>query len=265
MRKEMNISIDEIRSKKGFISDMDGVIYHGNMLLPGAAEFVDWLYRNDKNFLFLTNSSERSPKELQQKLARMGLDVSEEHFYTSGQATAKFLSQQKPGCSAYIIGAAGLAGALYEAGITINDVDPDYVVIGETSSYNYEMITKATELVRAGARLISTNPDMTGPSERGLMPACRALTAPVEMVTGKQAYSIGKPNALMMRTALKILGVHSGEAVMIGDRMDTDIIAGMESGLTTVLVLTGVTSRDDLGDYPYMPNIILDGIGNIAD
>ena len=127
------------------------------------------------------------------------------------------------------------------------------------------MITKATELVRAGARLISTNPDMTGPSERGLMPACRALTAPVEMVTGKQAYSIGKPNALMMRTALKRLGVHSGEAVMIGDRMDTDIIAGMESGLTTVLVLTGVTSRDDLCDYPYMPNIILDGIGNIAD
>ena len=146
----MNISIDEVRNKKGFISDMDGVIYHGNMLLPGAAEFVDWLYRNDKNFLFLTNSSERSPKELQQKLARMGLDVSEDHFYTSAQATAKFLSQQKPECSAYIIGAAGLAGALYEAGITINDVDPDYVIIGETTSYNYEMITKATELVRAG-------------------------------------------------------------------------------------------------------------------
>ena len=261
----MNISIEELREKKGFISDMDGVVYHGNRLLPGAAEFVDWLYRNNKNFLFLTNSSERSPKELQQKLARMGLDVSEDHFYTSALATAKFLSHQKPECSAYIIGATGLANALYDANITINDVDPDYVIIGETTSYNYEMITKATQLVAKGARLIATNPDMTGPSENGIMPACKALTAPIELVTGKQAYSIGKPNPLMMRTALKILGVHSEDAVMIGDRMDTDIIVGMESGLTTALVLTGVTSREELPDYPYMPNIVLEGLGDIAE
>ena len=255
--------MDNLRNKVGFICDMDGVIYHGNRLLPGVSEFVDWLYREDKRFLFLTNSSERTPRELQQKLARMGLDVDESHFYTSALATAQFLKTQSPGCSAYVIGAPGLSNALYEAGVTINDVDPDYVVVGETQSYNYESILHAVELINRGARLIGTNTDLTGPSERGIIPACRALIAPIELSTGVSAYFVGKPNPLMMRTGLRLLGVHSEDAAIVGDRMDTDIIAGTESGLETVLVLSGVTSREDLKRYAYRPKHVLEGVGDI--
>ena len=201
--------MEELRKKKGFICDMDGVIYHGNRLLPGVKEFVEWLYREQKNFLFLTNSSERSPKELQQKLHRMGLDVDESHFYTSALATARFISSQAPGCSAYVIGGAGLIMALHDEGITMNDVDPDYVIVGETASYNYEVITKAVRLVLNGARLIATNSDLTGPTEFGIAPACRSLVAPIELATGRKAYFMGKPNPLMMRTGLHLLGVHS--------------------------------------------------------
>lgn len=257
-------NLEQLRSKKGFICDMDGVIYRGNTLLPGVKEFVAWLEKNDKRFLFLTNSSERSPKELRQKLLRMGLDVGEKHFYTSALATASFLSRQMPGCTAYVIGAPGLVNALYDRGITMNDVDPDYVIVGESATYNYEMISKAVSLVMQGARLIATNSDLTGPAESGLVPACRALVAPVELVTGKKAYFMGKPNPLMMRTGLRLLGVHSEEAVMVGDRMDTDIVAGTESGLTTVLVLSGCTSRAEVDSYPYRPAYILDGVGDIA-
>lgn len=255
--------MEHLREKKGFICDMDGVIYHGNRLLPGVREFVEWLYQEERRFLFLTNSSERSPRELQQKLARMGLEVDESHFYTSALATARFLSNQAPGCSAFVIGAPGLMNALYEVGITMNDVDPDYVVVGETANYNYESIVQAVHLVQKGARLIGTNSDMTGPSEQGIVPATRALVAPIELATGKSAYFIGKPNPLMMRTGLKMLGVHSAEAVMIGDRMDTDIIAGIETGLDTVLVLTGCTARSDLEQFPYCPKYVLDGVGDI--
>jgi NagD protein len=253
-----------VRSKKGFICDMDGVIYHGNRLLPGVKEFVDWLRRENKDFLFLTNSSAASPKDLQQKLRRMGLEVDENHFYTSALATAKFLSRQSPGCSAYVIGDPGLFNALYEAGITVNNVNPDYVVVGESRNYNYDSICQAVRFVLAGAKLIGTNTDLTGPSENGLVPACRALVAPIEAATGKSAYFVGKPNPLMMRTGLRILGVHSEDAVMIGDRMDTDIIAGIESGLDTVLVLSGVTSREDIQMYPYRPRLVLEGVGKIA-
>ena len=252
-----------LRSKQGFICDMDGVIYHGNRLLPGVKEFVQWLYAEEKNFLFLTNSSERSPKELQQKLARMGLDVDESHFYTSALATAKFISNQCPGGSAYVIGGAGLIMALHDAGITMNDVDPDYVIIGEGSTYNYENLTKAVQLVLKGAMLIGTNSDITGPVEQGIAPACGAMIKPVEMATGKSAYFIGKPNPLMMRTGLRILGVHSADAVMIGDRMDTDMVAGIETGLDTVLVLSGVTTKEEVNNFPYRPRLILDGVGNI--
>ncbi len=255
--------MQELKSKRGFICDMDGVIYHGNTLIPGVKEFVDWLYKNNKEFLFLTNSSERSPKELQQKLARMGLDVSESHFYTSALATAKFISSQAPGCSAYVIGAPGLVNALYEAGITMNDVNPDYVIVGETLNYNYENIIHAVKLVRQGAKLIGTNTDLTGPTEQGIVPACRALIAPIELATGKSAYFVGKPNPLMMRTGLKLLGVHSAEAVMIGDRMDTDIIAGIETGLDTCLVLSGCTTKEEVESYPYRPKYIFDGVGDI--
>ena len=255
--------LSALRAKKGFICDMDGVIYRGNQLLPGVREFVDWMNQEGKKYLFLTNSSERSPKELQQKLGRMGLRVGEEHFYTSALATARFLSLQAPGCTAYVIGAPGLLNALYDCGITMNDVDPDYVIVGETATYNFEMISKAVRLVLRGARLIATNSDLTGPVENGVAPACRALVAPVELATGKHAYFMGKPNPLMMRTGLKLLDVHSEEAAMVGDRMDTDVIAGLESGLDTVLVLSGCTSRGELDDYPYRPNYILNGVGDI--
>ncbi|MCL2493278.1 MAG: HAD-IIA family hydrolase [Clostridiales bacterium] len=257
-------AIERIGAKNGYICDMDGVIYEGDTLLPGVREFVEWLRANGKKFLFLTNASERSPLELRQKLLRMGLDVEEEHFYTSALATAKFLAGQAPGCTAYIIGAPGLQNALYDVGIVQNDVDPDYVVIGETRNYTYDAILRATIHVLNGAKLIGTNPDITGPSEDGPIPACKALVAPIEIATGRAAYYVGKPNPLMMRTGLRMLDVHSEDAVMIGDRMDTDIIAGIETGIETVLVLTGVTRRRDLPKFPYNPSYVLPGVGSIA-
>ena len=255
--------MERLRQKKGFICDMDGVIYHGNQILPGVKEFIEWLKKEEKQFLFLTNSSYRSPKELQKKLERMGLEVSEEHFYTSALATARFLQNQSPGCTAYVIGEHGLYNALYDAGITINEVDPEYVVVGETESYRYEHILKAMTLVNRGAKLIGTNPDLTGPVEGGIAPACRAFVAPIEATTGKQAYYVGKPNPLMMRTGLQMLGVHSSETAMIGDRMDTDIVAGIESGMDPILVLSGVSTRETIEEFPYRPRLVLGGVGEI--
>lgn len=257
--------MEKLLNKKGFICDMDGVIYHGNKLLPGAKEFLEWLQANNKNYLFLTNSSMYTPKELQQKLYRMGMDVDESHFYTSALATAQFLDSQSPGCSAYIMGEHGIQNALFDVGITYNDVDPDYVVMGEPSGFNPAMIAKAMSLVDKGAKLIGANFDLTGPSESGLMPACRAYLAPIELITGKSAYYVGKPNPLMMRTGLRLLDVHSDEAVMIGDRMDTDIVAGIETGLDTVLVLSGCTTREECNNYPYRPRLILNGVGDIPE
>lgn len=253
----------DFASKKGFICDMDGVIYHGNQILPGVPEFIDWLHRENKQFLFLTNNSGYTPRELQQKLARMGLHVPEEHFYTSALATAAFLKEQAPGCSVYAIGEAGLLNALYDAGITMNDINPDYVVIGESKSYSLDTLTKATNLVLNGAKLIGANSDLTGPIENGIAPACRALIAPIELATGKQAYFCGKPNPLMMRTGLNILGCHSGEAVMVGDRMDTDVISGMECGMSTVLVLSGVSTQATIDTFAYRPTMVLNGVGDI--
>ncbi len=255
----------DFNQKKGFICDMDGVIYHGNHVLPGAVEFIDWLQREEKEYLFLTNNSGYTPKELRQKLARMGLNVSEDHFYTSALATAAFLEKQAPGCSVYTIGEAGLLNALYDAGITMNDVNPDYVVVGEGKAYSLDTLTKAVNLVREGAKLIGANSDISGPIENGIAPACRALTAPIELATGKQAYFCGKPNPLMMRTGLNILGCHSAEAVMVGDRMDTDVISGMESGMDTVLVLSGVSDRDTIATFAYRPTMVLDGVGSIVE
>ena len=260
----MKQDLEALRQKKAFICDMDGVIYHGNRIIPRAHDFVKWLIDNNKDFLFLTNSSERSPRELAQKLGRMGLEVGEEHFYTSALATASFLASQCKGGSVYVIGEPGLTYALYEAGFSMNDINPDYVVMGETRSLNYEKIEKAVRLVMNGAKLIGTNSDLTGPSEGGIVPATRALIAPIEMTTGKKAYFVGKPNPLMMRHALKKLGCDKEDAAIIGDRMDTDIIAGIESELDTVLVLSGVTSRDSINKFPYSPKYVLSDIGEIA-
>lgn len=258
----------KLSDKKGFICDMDGVIYHGNELLPGVDRFIDWLKAEDKKYLFLTNSSERSPIELSQKLSRMGLDVDPSHFYTSALSTASYLAKQKPGCTAYVIGEPGLINALYEVGIPMNDVNPDYVVVGDgkTINYNVANITKAVNLVLNGAKLIGTNPDTTGPIEgSSIAPACKALTAPIEIATGKQAYYLGKPNPLMMRCGLSLLGCVEDEIAIIGDRMDTDIIAGIESEIDTVLVLTGVTSRESMEAFPYRPKYILDGVGDVIN
>lgn len=254
----------DFNEKKGFICDMDGVIYHGNIILPGVVEFIEWLKKENKGYLFLTNNSGSTPRELCQKLRRLGLDVPEEHFYTSALATAAFLKEQAPGCSAYVIGEAGLLNALYDAGITMNDVDPDYVVVGEAKSYSLETVTKATNLVLGGAKLIGANSDISGPVENGICPACRALISPIEMATGTKAYFCGKPNPLMMRTGLKILGCHSAEAVMVGDRMDTDVISGMESGMSTVLVLSGISTKETLKEFAYVPSVILNGVGDIV-
>lgn len=252
-----------LQEKKGFISDMDGVIYHGNQLLPGAKDFVEWLKQEEKKFLFLTNSSERSPKELRQKLLQLGIDVELSHFYTSALATAGFLAGQKPGGSVYAIGEPGLTNALYDAGFVMDDVDPDYVVVGETRSYSFEKIEKAINLVLKGAKLIGTNPDLTGPVERGIVPACGALIRPIELATGVQPYFVGKPNPLMMRQALKRLGCRREETVIVGDRMDTDVIAGIESEIETILVMSGVTDMEEMRRFAYQPHYILNGVGDI--
>ena len=253
----------EITNKIGFISDMDGVIYHGNKILDGVKEFVEWLQKNNKKFVFLTNSSERTPHELSMKLERMGLSIPAKHFYTSAMATAEFLNSQRPGCTAYVIGEAALTKALYDHHIYMNDVNPDYVVVGETRTYSFEKIEKAIELVNKGAKLIGTNPDITGPTEKGIMPATGALIAPIEIATGKKAYFVGKPNPLMLRHGLNKLNCHSKEIAFIGDRMDTDIIAGIESNVDTVLVLSGVTKKEDIENFPYRPKYVLDGVGEL--
>jgi NagD protein len=254
---------ETLKQKKGFICDMDGVIYHGNRLLPGAREFVEWLKSAAMRFLFLTNSSERSPRELQQKLSRMGVEVPIEHFYTSALATAGFLASQSPGGTAYVIGEAGLINALYEVGFTMNDVNPDYVVFGESQSYSFEKVEKAVNLIAKGAKLVATNPDLTGPGEHGIVPACGALVAPIRLATGHEPYFVGKPNPLMMRQALKRLECRREETFIVGDRMDTDIVAGIEAEIDTILLLSGVASRDELSGYAYQPRFVLDGIGDI--
>lgn len=257
--------MEKLREKKAFICDMDGVLYHGDRLLPGVPEFVEWLKKNKKKFLFLTNNSGYTPKELQQKLLRLGVEVNEDGFYTSALATASFLQSQAPGCSAYVLGQPGLMNALYDVGITMNSVNPDYVVVGEDYGLNYEMLERATNLVLKGARLIGCNSDLTGPIEHGIAPACRALIAPIELAASVDAYFVGKPNPLMMRHALKKLNTDEKDTAIVGDRMDTDIMAGVEAEIDTVLVLSGVTSREMLVKFPYRPMYVLEGVGDIPN
>jgi NagD protein len=260
----MENEIEKIKSKAGFIIDMDGVIYHGNLLLPGVTEFLAWLENSGKRYLFLTNSPERTPKELHEKMHRLGINVGEDHFYTSALATASFLANQKPNGSAYIIGDAGLIHAMYSAGYTMNNVNPDYVVVGDTHSYNFEKIELAVNLVIRGAKLIGTNPDVSGPVENGITPSTKALIAPIEIATGKKAYYVGKPNPLMMRIALKRLGVKREDAIVIGDRMDTDVICGLESEIDTLLVLSGISDRKTIDQFPYRPQYILNGVKDLV-
>lgn len=249
---------------KAFILDMDGVIYTGRQLIPGAKEFVDKLKQGDYKFLFLTNNSYLLPLQLKERLYNMGIDVSEDYFYTSAMATASFLKVQRPsGCSAYVIGGKGVVDELEKAGVEITSQKPDYVVVAETEQYDYAKIIEATLLIQEGAKFIATNPDLTGPSLRGPVPACGALVAPIEKVTGVKPYFMGKPNPAMMFWARKKLGVHSANCFMIGDRMDTDIVGGLESGMTTCLVLTGVTSEKIMNRFPYQPDYVFNNLGEI--
>lgn len=256
---------ENIRQKKAFICDMDGVIYHGRKILPGAKPFIHWLQSQSKQYLFLTNNSEHTPEYQSQKLAGMGIKVEPEHFMTSAIATASFLQSQLPGAKVFVIGNIGLIEALIEAGFVLTDDKPDYVVLGETHDYTYEKLKIAIRCVLGGAKLIGTNPDVTGPSESGIIPACRALISPIELATGRLAYYIGKPNPLIMRHSLKKLNCRREDAVIIGDRMDTDIIAGIESEILTVLVLSGITKREDINRFAYCPDMILDHVGQIVE
>ena len=257
--------MQHLRDKNGFICDMDGVIYHGDRLIDGAKQFVDWVKSEGKKFLFLTNSSSKSPKELRHKLARLGIEVSTDHFITSAMATASFLASQNPNVGVYVIGESGLINALHDAGFYIDNVSPEYVVVGESRAYNFEQLEQAVHLVLNGAKLIGTNSDLTGPSEKGIVPACRALVSPIELATGRKAYFIGKPNPLMMRHAIKKIQCRREDTLIIGDRMDTDIIAGIESEIETALVLSGITKTEDLALFPYRPDHILERAADIIN
>jgi NagD protein len=244
------------------LCDMDGVIIWDNKLIEGAKTFVEKLIADNVAFLFITNYPSLTPADLAHRVKKAGLEVPAEHFYTSAMATATFLQSQRAGDKVFVVGEGALTHALYQQGFTITDQDPDFVVIGETRSYNFEMIEKSIKLIRKGARFIATNPDVSGPSG---FPSCGALTAPIEKVTGKKPFYVGKPNPYMMRAALRRIGSHSENTVMIGDNMETDIIAGIQAGMDTILVLSGVTGIDDIDRYPYRPSRILANVGEIGD
>jgi 5'-nucleotidase len=246
-----------------YLMDMDGVLIRGSQLIPGAADFVARLRAAGKSFLILTNSSVYTPRDLQARLAHSGLTVAPEEIYTSALATAQFLQHQCPNGSAYVVGEAGLTTALHDVGYVLTDREPDYVVLGETLSYSFQRLSVAIRLVAAGARFIATNPDVVGPTEEGLIPATGAVAALIAAATGVKPYFVGKPNPLMMRSALRQLGAHSETSVMIGDRMDTDIVAGTEAGMRTILVLTGVTHGSEVNRFPYRPSLVLESVAQI--
>lgn len=252
-----------MNTKKTFITDMDGVLVHGQKAIPGADKFIHRLIDNGHKYLVLTNNSRYTPTDFQHRLQSININVDVDHLFSSAMATANFVDSQKPNGSAYVLGDTGLYQALADAGYTLTEYSPDYVILGETESYPYDKLLRAIHLIVEGTPFIATNPDTSGPGDRGLVPGCGAVAAMIEKATGFGPYYVGKPNPLMMRSALRYLDEHSENAIMIGDRMDTDIKAGLESGMETILVLTGVTSRDMLSRFPYRPNYIVDSIADI--
>ena len=258
---KLKTQVDQrLQDCKAFICDMDGVIYHGQQALKGAVEFVEWLKANDKKFIFLTNCANRSIGGIHEKLHKLGIDVELNQIYSSALATAEFLQKQKPDGSAYVVGTDSLREMIQAAGIRLDEQQPDFVVVSDSADYDYEQICKAVYFVQRGAHLVGTNPDITGPTERGIMPGTGALVAPIEMATGAKTYFVGKPNPVIMRQALDRLGCHSKETTIIGDRMDTDIVAGIESEFSTVLVLSGCTEKADIGKYAFQPDYVLKGV-----
>ncbi|MFE6098452.1 HAD-IIA family hydrolase [Streptomyces laurentii] len=250
---------------ESWLTDMDGVLMHEGIPVPGADAFIAKLRDSGRPFLVLTNNSIYTARDLNARLSRIGLDVPAENIWTSALATAKFLDTQHPGGSAYVIGEAGLTTALHEVGYILTDADPDFVILGETRTYSFEAMTKAVRLINNGARFIATNPDETGPSAEGALPATGAVAALITKATGKEPYFVGKPNPLMMRTGLNAIGAHSESSAMIGDRMDTDILAGLEAGMETFLVLTGLTAPSDIGKFPYRPTHVTDSIADLVE
>ena len=247
---------------KSWLTDMDGVLVHEGAALPGAAEFIRTLREKERPFLVLTNNSIFTAADLSARLISVGIDVPEDSIWTSALATASFLADQAPGGSAYVIGEEGLTQALADVGFHQTEVNPDYVVLGETRTYSFEAITKAVRLILGGSRFICTNPDVTGPSAEGPLPAAGAVAAMITRATGREPYFVGKPNPMMFRSALNKIDAHSETTAMVGDRMDTDIVAGIEAGMTTYLVLTGSTSLEEIGEFPFRPSHVL---GSIED
>jgi NagD protein len=256
-------AVDPSERPSSYLMDMDGVLVYEDRLIPGADRFVARLREAGIPFLVLTNNSIYTPRDLAARLRLTGIEVPPEAIWTSALATARFLDQQRPNGTAYAVGEAGLTTALHEVGYVLSEREPDYVVLGETRSYSFEAITRAIRLIHAGARFIATNPDPTGPSPLGLLPATGAVAALVSRATGVDPYFVGKPNPLMMREALRAIDAHSEQTVMIGDRMDTDIVAGIEAGMETILVLSGVTSRAEAERHPYRPSRIVESVADL--
>jgi len=252
-----------------FLTDMDGVLGKEGEIIPGADEFLNELRENDVEYMVLTNNSIYTPRDLSARLERTGIDIPAERIWTSAKATAAFLSSQKEVSTAYVVGESGLTTALHEIGWILTDSDPEYVVLGETRTYSFEAITTAIRLIRRGAKFICTNPDITGPSPEGVLPATGAVASLIQTASLKEPYYVGKPNPMMMRSALRRIGVHSENTIMVGDRMDTDIKAGMEAGMKTILVRSGITDDDMIEDFPYRPSRVIDSVkdlvGNVHD
>jgi NagD protein len=242
---------------------MDGVLVHEGIMVPGADRFVALLDEKGRSFLVLTNNSMFTPRDLCDRLAQSGLVIPEASLWTSALATAQFLDSQRPNGKAYVIGEAGLTTALHDIGYVLTDRHPEYVVLGETRTYSFEAITKAIRLVADGARFIATNPDPVGPSPQGILPACGSVAALISHATGVAPYFVGKPNSLMVREGLNTLGAHSESTVMVGDRMDTDVVAGIEAGLQTILVLSGVTAKEQIDRFPYRPSRVIDSVADL--
>jgi NagD protein len=252
-----------METRKNYLIDMDGVLVTGVNIVPGAEKFIARLKERNAKYLVLTNNPRYTPGDLAHRLEWIGLEIPSERIFTSALATARFLHAQRPGGTAFVIGDSGLTDAIHDVGYIITDHDPEYVVLGETNSIDFEQITKAIRLVSGGAHFIATNPDPAGPTENGMVPACGAMAALIERASGVSPFFIGKPNPLMVRLALNYMGVHSEQTVMIGDRMDTDIVTGIESGMDTILVLSGVTREQDVRRFPYQPTRIVGSIGEI--
>ncbi len=255
----------ERKPVESWLTDMDGVLVHEGQPVPGAPEFVGRLRTSGKPFLILTNNSIYTARDLRARLARIGIEVPETAIWTSALATAQFLDDQRPGGTAYVIGEAGLTTALHNAGYVLTNLDPEYVVLGETRTYSFEAITTAVRLILGGAKFICTNPDPTGPSNEGILPAAGSVAAMISKATGTAPYFVGKPNPMMMRSALNTIGAHSETTAMIGDRMDTDVLCGLEAGLETILVLTGISTRADVHRFPYRPSRVITSVADLIE